>query len=302
MNHGPLIFLGLLAAFVASWWGLVFSPQVQVGSQQPVTMESGAYPAQRPGLAAQGREVYVANGCVQCHGQQVHQDGYVFDVVVTSGGTNPAVVATLLQEIVPALKGTEVVTRASEKSPQMILKSVARKTAADTQAKLAEAGAGVQAVFIPLGPDMDRQWGPRRTVGADYLYDAPVQVGHSRLGPDLSNIGARMTATTDANWQLLHLYDPRTVVKGSMMPAYRYLFEVRKAGKHPAPEALSVPEPYAPKAGEEVVPKPEALQLVAYLQSLRFGPTLLEAPRTELPAAPAEVGTNAPVGASTPSP
>ena len=85
------------------------------------------------------------------------------------------------------------------------------------------------------------------------------------------------------------------------MPAYRYLFDVRKAGKQPSPDALSVPEPFAPKAGEEVVPKPEALQLVAYLQSLRVGPTLLEAPRTESPAAPAEAGTNAPAGVTTPS-
>jgi len=291
MKHGPLIFLGILATFAMSWWGIVFVPQLQLGAQQPASVEGGAYPSRRPGAAQQGREVYVANGCVQCHGQQVHQDGYTFDVHLTSAGTNAPAVAALLSEITPSLKASEVLAVASEKSPVTILTNVSVKMAASAQAKLVEAGAAVQAVFIPLGPDIARQWGTRRTVAADYLYDQPIQVGNSRLGPDLSNIGARMP---DANWQLLHLYDPRTVVPGSIMPAYRYLFETRMIGRHPAPDALKLPEPFAPKAGFEVVPTPEVLELVAYLQSLRVNTGLFEAPLTELAAAPADTATNAP--------
>src|SRR3954468_20270078 len=85
MNHGPLIFLGVFAAFIASWWGMVFSPQLQVGSQQPKVPdgESTPYPTLRPGIAAQGHQVYVANGCAYCHSQQVRQGGYTFDVVYT---------------------------------------------------------------------------------------------------------------------------------------------------------------------------------------------------------------------------
>src|SRR5205085_7197416 len=133
--------------------------------------------------------------------------------------------------------------------PQVLLKNVPQKAAADAQAKLAEAGAAVQAVFIPLGPDMKRNWGARRSVAADYLYDYPVQTGNSRLGPDLSHVGAR---PLDANWHLLHLYDPPTVVDGSIMPAYRYLFETRRIGRQPSPDALKLPEKFAPKAGYEV--------------------------------------------------
>ena len=289
MKYGPLIFLGILVTFVTSWWGLIFSPQLQIGSQQATTVESGLYPAGRPGVAAQGHEVYVAAGCVHCHSQQVRQDGYIFDVVLTSGGTNPAAVVTLLQQIAPDIKGTDAVATATNTSPVILMRGVSQSVAAAAQTKLTEAGAGAQAVFIPLGPDMKRNWGARRSVAADYLYDYPVQIGNSRLGPDLANAGAR---PMDANWHLLHLYHPHTVVPGSIMPAYQYLFETRKIGRQPSGGALKLPEAFAPKAGYEVVPRAEALQLVAYLQSLRLDQPLFEAPATQL--APATPATNAP--------
>jgi cytochrome c oxidase cbb3-type subunit II len=139
---------------------------------------------------------------------------------------------------------------------------------------------------------MRRNWGARRSVAADYLYEYPVQIGNSRLGPDLANVGAR---PMDANWHLLHLYHPRTVVNGSIMPAYQYLFETRKIGRQPSPNALKLPEAFAPKPGFEVVPKEDALRLVAYLQSLRLDQPLFEAPATQLaPVASGAAGTNAP--------
>ncbi|MBI3413874.1 MAG: cbb3-type cytochrome c oxidase subunit II [Verrucomicrobia bacterium] len=71
MNHGPLIFLGLLFTMASSWCGLVLAPQLQLGNQQPVAKGSTSYPPNRPGLANQGREIYRANGCFYCHSQQV---------------------------------------------------------------------------------------------------------------------------------------------------------------------------------------------------------------------------------------
>src|SRR4051794_4792974 len=77
MNQGPFIFLGVLATFVAAWWGMIFAPQLQLGSQKAKMTEGGSipYPAGRPGIASQGHQVYVANGCVYCHSQQVRQEG-----------------------------------------------------------------------------------------------------------------------------------------------------------------------------------------------------------------------------------
>lgn len=301
MNHGPLIFLGVLASFITSWWALIFAPQLQIGAQQAVQTDNGLYPVQRPGLAQQGREVYVAAGCVQCHGQQIRQDGYSFDVTLTAAGSNATEVAKLIHVIAPAMgsKVAEIITLATEKSPQSILAGVSQKEAAQAQAKLTEAGASAQAVFFPLGPDIKRRWGTRRTVAADYLFDYPVQIGNSRLGPDLSHLGARLPM---AEWHLLHLYAPRTMVQGSIMPAYQYLFETRPVGRKPSPDALKLTGAFAPPAGFEVLPKPEALQLVAYLQSLRIGPALFEAPQAPVTAAPTDSGPGAPAPASTPTP
>jgi hypothetical protein len=69
----------------------------------------------------------------------------------------------------------------------------------------------------------------------------------------------------------------------SLMPAHRFLFETKPVGKKPSPDALALTGQFAPKAGYEVVPKPEALQLVAYLQSLRAGTPLFEAPASPAP-------------------
>lgn len=298
MNHGPLIFLGVLATFVASWWALVFAPQLQVGSQQPAQVDGVIYPTRRPGLGQQGRDVYVANGCVQCHSQQVHQDGFTFDVVLTAAGTNATNVAKVLEQVAPGVKANEILASASDKSPQPILTNVPQAVSEDAQKKLKKAGANAQSVFIPLGPDIARHWGLRRSVAADYLYDEPVQVGNSRLGPDLSNIGARMP---DANWHLLHLYDPRTVVPGSIMPAYRYLFDTRRIGKQPSPQALKLSGQFAPPAGYEVVPSVEAQKLSAYLQSLRVDTALFEAPLTQLAPPPTDASTNAPAATKAPA-
>jgi cytochrome c oxidase cbb3-type subunit 2 len=78
-------------------------------------------------------------------------------------------------------------------------------------------------------------------------------------------------------------------MKDSAMPSFKFLFEVRKIGATPSPDALVLPEESAPAAGYEVVPKPEAKELVAYLLSLRADVPLYEAPFTLL-----QVSTNAP--------
>ena len=148
----------------------------------------------------------------------------------------------------------------------------------------------------PTTADLER-WGKRRTVAADYLFDDPVQLGSQRIGPDLANLATRPRGD---DWQLQHLYAPRSVIEGSTMPPHRYLFERRRAAGAPSPDALKLPAKFAPSLGWEVIPKPQAKQLVAYLNSLKAEVGLFEAPlplaltATNAPSA----GTNAPaVGA-----
>lgn len=113
-----------------------------------------------------------------------------------------------------------------------------------------------------FGPDFARGWG-RASVPADYVYDRPHLLGSMRTGPDLFNIGARQPSK---DWHLGHLYQPRAYVPGSIMPAYPYLFELKAAAEE-GEEVLKLPPGYGPAIGV-VVPRPEALDLVKYMQGL----------------------------------
>jgi cytochrome c oxidase cbb3-type subunit 2 len=116
--------------------------------------------------------------------------------------------------------------------------------------------------------DVDRGWGSRPTVPADYVYDQPHLLGTSRTGPDLINVGQRLP---DRNWQLIHLYDPRAVVAWSIMPRFPFLFEEKAPGAvQPGDRVVVIPGPRAPK-DRVVVAKPEAIALVDYLLSLERG-------------------------------
>lgn len=73
MNHGPLVFLGIIFTVALSWFAAAVGPHFQFGNQEMVVIEeTGAnYPLARAGEARQGAEVYRANGCNYCHTQQV---------------------------------------------------------------------------------------------------------------------------------------------------------------------------------------------------------------------------------------
>ncbi|HEY1393058.1 MAG TPA: cbb3-type cytochrome c oxidase subunit II [Methylibium sp.] len=125
-----------------------------------------------------------------------------------------------------------------------------------------------------LGPDAKRGWG-RASVPGDYYYDRPHLLGSMRTGPDLFNIGVRQPSK---DWQLGHLYEPRAYVKGSIMPAYPFLFRAKDAPDE-GEQVLNLPPGYAPP-GKVVVATPEALDLVKYLQGLDHTyPVLPPAPK-----------------------
>ncbi len=70
------LFLGILGTFAFSWLGLALVPTLQIGQLEPQMEEDGTdtYPMPLSGMAERGREIYVANGCVYCHTQQVRAD------------------------------------------------------------------------------------------------------------------------------------------------------------------------------------------------------------------------------------
>ncbi len=110
---------------------------------------------------------------------------------------------------------------------------------------------------------MDRRYG-RPAVAEDYAREDPPLLGTQRTGPDLSNVAARQPSDI---WHLIHLYAPRAVVPGSVMPGYPWYFELVDEAEADA-DVVPVPEGFAPE-GRAVVATREARDLVAYLLSLR---------------------------------
>ena len=124
--------------------------------------------------------------------------------------------------------------------------------------------------------EMDRVWGGRPSVPSDYYYSkkrmdiwrqSPSLLGSERTGPDLTNVGQRQAGQ---EWQLLHLFNPRIVVKESVMPAYPWLF-FEKSEKQVSKEdvVVPVPEKFLKNPSKKIVASKEALELVAYLVSLK---------------------------------
>ncbi len=113
-----------------------------------------------------------------------------------------------------------------------------------------------------FAPDEARGWGRAPTPG-DYAYDYPHLLGTMRTGPDLFNVGARQPSR---DWHLVHLYQPRAVVPGSIMPSYPFLF-VRKAAADPGDVVVEVDGRFG-EPGTTLVATPAALDLVEYLRGL----------------------------------
>lgn len=124
--------------------------------------------------------------------------------------------------------------------------------------------------------DMDKVWGSRPGVAADYAgnqrmswwMNTATLMGTERTGPDLTNIGNRLPS---ADWHLLHLFNPRAVAGESIMPAYPWMFEVKNTPNE-NDKVVNVPSEFMKGKKGSVVAKPEALQLVAYLLSLKQVP------------------------------
>ncbi len=191
MNRTFLVILGAFLTIAFSLSGLVLIPNWQFQEHKPVVnpRDGSQYPAPYYGLALQGRDVYVDQGCAYCHTQQVRPKGY--------------------------------------------------------------------------GGDIRRNWGNRRTVARDYMYEYPILLGTMRTGPDLANIGARQPAR---DWHYLHLYNPQITSAGSVMPRYQYLFRTVKAGELVPAGAIPLPAAFQAE-GTHIVPTARGEQLVEYLRA-----------------------------------
>jgi cytochrome c oxidase cbb3-type subunit 2 len=152
---------------------------------------------------------------------------------------------------------------------------------------------------VGFGSDIHRGWGARRSLAEDYLFEQPVMLGTQRIGPDLANFGRRAVT----NYIYVHLYNPRSITPGSLMPPYRFLFETRKIGLTRSEDALDLQGDDAPPPGYEVVPRRQAKALAQYLLNLRQEGYLYEAPPPpQLQVKTNSAATNAAAAAAKPAP
>ncbi|CAD7287522.1 hypothetical protein LMG7974_00401 [Campylobacter majalis] len=59
------------------------------------------------------------------------------------------------------------------------------------------------------------------SLSGEYAYDRPHLWGSKRTGPDLWRVGNYRTS----DWHENHMKDPTSVVPGSIMPAYKHIFD-----------------------------------------------------------------------------
>lgn len=123
--------------------------------------------------------------------------------------------------------------------------------------------------------EMDKTWGQRPSIAADYAgigrtdfwRNTATLMGTERTGPDLTAVGSRQPSQA---WHLMHLYNPRSVVPDSIMPAYPWMFE-HKESPDPSDVVVTIADEFKKRPGT-VVAKQEALDLVHYLLSLKQTP------------------------------
>ena len=69
----------------------------------------------------------------------------------------------------------------------------------------------------PLRDEVERYG--HYSLAAESMYDRPFQWGSKRTGPDLARVGGKYSD----DWHRDHLRDPKSVVPGTVMPAYSWL-------------------------------------------------------------------------------
>lgn len=99
MKNLNTLLAGVFLAVAMPFGALVISSQAQLGSLGRAPAEEGGplFPSREPGLAIQGRSVYVSLGCVSCHTQQVRPAGQGSDIA-RGYGVRPSVARDYSQQ------------------------------------------------------------------------------------------------------------------------------------------------------------------------------------------------------------
>jgi cytochrome c oxidase cbb3-type subunit 2 len=319
------LFLGIFGTFFFSWAGLALIPNFQIGHLDPQSDEDGSdvYPAPKSGMAERGRQVYAANGCVYCHTQQVRADyaasdidrkwgerrsaprDYLFERPTFLGKMRMGPDLANVGKRAPAEDANALQPAAAGASPS----GSASPAAAPPAAGASSPAAGESAPPPPAaGSAPPASPAPAASPSAAAAGAAPPPPGNppqaGAAAPTSTNPAVTAASSADATvgphgdaipysaaWHHRHLYNPRSINLDSTMPAYRFLYEKRKAEGEPATDALKLTGTDAPAEGWEIVPTYDAKCLVAYLMSLDQSHAFKEVKSTAPPSPPAPAKT-----------
>ncbi|HXX41161.1 MAG TPA: cbb3-type cytochrome c oxidase subunit II [Chthoniobacterales bacterium] len=272
----PLL-IGLFGTFAFSWLGLTVVPNFQIGHLDPQSDEDGTdiYPMPKSGMVERGRHVYVANGCIYCHSQQIRPGYEAADIDRKWGERRSAPRDYIFDR--PVQLGKERMgpdlSNLGKRAPAE--ESAPTTASAPTNAPSATTAANPAASSPPPPPNA------------------------SPAGPAVSNVAGEPLPYSAA-WHHKHLYSPRSVspdFRDSNMPAFKFLYEKRLIEGERSADALQLTGAEAPPSGWEIVPTYDATCLVAYLMSLDQSHPLKEVKSSGSPAASAAASAAPPKGA-----
>jgi cytochrome c oxidase cbb3-type subunit 2 len=94
------------------------------------------------------------------------------------------------------------------------------------------------------------------SVSGEYAYDRPFLWGSKRTGPDLLRVGNYRTT----DWHENHMWEPKSVVPGSIMPAYKHMFTNLADVETAYAEAVTVRDVFNTPYDQEGMPKLGSLE------------------------------------------
>jgi cytochrome c oxidase cbb3-type subunit 2 len=94
------------------------------------------------------------------------------------------------------------------------------------------------------------------SLSGEYAYDRPFLWGSKRTGPDLHRVGNYRTS----DWHANHMWNPKSVVPDSIMPAYKHEFTNIADTETAYAEAVTVKKVFNTPYGPEIAPGKEAYE------------------------------------------
>jgi cbb3-type cytochrome oxidase cytochrome c subunit len=298
------LFLGILGTFTFSWVGLTMIPNAQIGHLDPQVDEDGndPYPAPKSGMADRGRKIYIANGCIYCHSQQVRPAYGGADLERKWGDRRSAPRDYLFEHpnLLGKMRTGPDLANIGKRAPADDANAPAPASTNSTtpgSASPAPANGAAPAAASPSAPAPAANAAASPSpAGAAPAGAAPspaaavaANTAEAPVAPTTTVVGGEPLLYSAA-WHHRHLYAPRSVTFDSTMPAYRFLYEKREISGEVSADALHVTGKLAPPDGWEIVPTYDAKCLVAYLMSLDQSHPLKEVKSAAAPPAPAAPG------------